>query len=544
MTSTQEILPWPVDAIDPHPRNRRVNVNTVKFAELRASIRSRGVQQALIVRSLPDLADRVQCLSGHRRLAAAELEDLVTVPVIHKGRISDAEASEIMTIGNLQEDLSPLEEGERAALLLETHGEDVAAVASLLGKTETWVVQHAQIYRGLSPEWQKEILEAVDHNDRPKFARWTAGHLAVIAKLPAVWQASYLGKVQKDYRWSSCGNWTIGRLEDQVKLDLLYLSKAPFDEGTCCDCVDRSDRTLGLWGPVEDVTGDKTRCLNKKCWDAKCRAHQKQQYKAAYETAAGEYFGQQGDTMPPAVPLSLLEEPSGARYTKHEEYRKKISALKKAFPKLVTAGEVTLVEADDKGAVPAIVVAGGKGKQAWSCKWVKVKQEKKKDAGRARIDAACKPSAAELKRRKESVRWEEVWERLRGRLKEMECPSASVLLYLGLWCNPPGVYGKALETFTQEAVAAWEQGPAAFDQQIRSWYWGKLFENHLYFNGAIEFTLRVICPMLGVDIQAIYNEVVAAEQPPEPPVKEVKKPRRGRKAKKIEADPADEDDGK
>jgi ParB/RepB/Spo0J family partition protein len=125
----QKIVQWPVASIEPHPRNRKVNVHTVRFDELRASVKAKGVQEALLVRALPDYADRVQCLSGHRRRLAAELEGLATVPVINLGAISDAEAVETMTLGNLHEELTPLEEGERAALLLETHGEDAAAVA-------------------------------------------------------------------------------------------------------------------------------------------------------------------------------------------------------------------------------------------------------------------------------------------------------------------------------------------------------------------------------------------------------------------------------
>lgn len=442
-TMSPKIVPWPVTDLVAHPENpRSVNNKTERFNELLESIRASGVLEPLTVRVMPseDAAGTLkrQVLSGHRRLAAATEAGLDTVPVRDLGTIADDLAYDIVAMANLHEDLTPLEEGKRVALWLDKYKQDAKAVASKLGKTESWVVQHAQIDRGLTAEWKRHIAEAMDHEDRPEFARWTAGHLAVLARLPVALQTQYLKKVQTEYRWFSCGNWTVKHLQEQVKIDLLYLAKAPFDEGTCDGCMDRTDRVLGLFGPIEENTGDKTRCLNPRCWARKCSAHAKREFK---ETAAAK-------GVPDAVPVSLIEPPKD--YYARQGYDDKVRPLKKAFPGLVTADRIEVVKAGTKGAVPAIVV-GGRGKN--SVRYVKV-VENKTDGG-----GAPRPTAAELARQKAEdearQRKIKVTQRVYEQLSKAEQPDEATVLYA---CLCTGFFpGQWPDEIKAKEIAAWRK---------------------------------------------------------------------------------------
>lgn len=484
---------WPVRDLAEHPENpRRVRADTPGFADLLASVQANGVLEPLTVRMAPDqlLPNQRQILSGHRRFLAAKQAGLKAVPVIDKGALPDDVAFDLVAMGNLHEPLTPLEEGRRVATWLDKYGQDVRAVASKLGKPPHWVVQHAEIARGLSAEWQKAA-------ESEMFDRWTAAHWVHIAKLPAALQATQLTRFC-NHAHGYPRNMSAARVEECVKIDLLYLAKAPFDaEVYCSGCVDRTDRQPLLWAEAaEEATGAKARCLKKKCWERKCAAHAKAAFKAV--------LAEKG--VPDAVPISLLEEPDDD--WKRDEYRKKISAAKQQYgSKLLTDGQFELVEEGAKGAVPAIVVAGGKGQQHLSVKYIKL-VEKKKSGGRS-SPAPYKPSTAELKRQEERERWDAVGRRFVQKLADLPTPRPEAVLWVLAWTDWPLGWQVAGEC--KDAVLA---DPANCAGPVTAMFWQALLQEFYPYGGDIEETLRAIGPVLGLDVQAIYDAVVAEEAPP------------------------------
>ena len=226
-----------------------------------------------------------------------------------------------------------------------------------------WVVQHAQIARGLSADWQKEIAEATDHEERPKWRYWTAGHLVVIARLPVSLQAAYLEKVRKDYRFDHWPAATVKAIEDAVKLESALSVQGAVRRGFV-PRVRRAYRSPGtaVGRDGGGLHGDKARCLNKKCWDKKTARANKDLFVEAAGQVAAKYEARSGKTLPASavLPVSLAVKPDD--WGKQEEYRKQMSALRRTFPKLLTADRVEVVVEGTKGAVAAIVVAGrGKG---------------------------------------------------------------------------------------------------------------------------------------------------------------------------------------
>ena len=85
----------PLDAIRLHPRNLRRQVGDV--AEMAESMKERGVLEPLIVAPGLDEEAGVVLIAGHRRLAAAKLSKLPTVPTIFRSDL-DSEAKQVIAM--------------------------------------------------------------------------------------------------------------------------------------------------------------------------------------------------------------------------------------------------------------------------------------------------------------------------------------------------------------------------------------------------------------------------------------------------------------
>ena len=124
----------PLTAVTPNPDQPRKHFAEDALADLAASIKTRGLLQPIVVRRLPD---GYRLLAGERRFRAATLAGLDRVPALIREGDDDLE---IALIENLQrEDLSPLEEAEALALLIERHSYSHREVADLLGKSRPYV---------------------------------------------------------------------------------------------------------------------------------------------------------------------------------------------------------------------------------------------------------------------------------------------------------------------------------------------------------------------------------------------------------------------
>lgn len=510
-----EVTMWPVEHLVEHPDNpRTVRTNSEKFQSLRDSVKANGVVEPLIVRQAPLEVGPIwrQVLSGHRRLRAAQLEGLAEVPVIDRGELPDDLAFDLVALGNEHEDLTPIEEGRRVATWLDKYGQDVAAVAAKLGKPPHWVVQHAEIARGLSADWVAAAEGRTEAKylggDGNPFDRWTAAHWCVIARLPAGLQASELAKFLSG-RYCSYDRWTVKELQSRIKIDLLYLVKAPFEAATCAGCVNRTDRQPLLWGEAaEEAIGDKARCLDRKCWEKKAVAYAKREFKAAA----------QAQGVPAAIPVSLLE-PPGNDYRKREAYQDRVRELKKHYgAKLLTADRVEVVPEGTKGAVAAIAVAGVRGKGSMGVKWVKIRKEPAAGGG-------GRPGNFETPRMKkervERDRWEKATKEAGAKLLEVDmeklpggakrrlatvlvavrmleaCRDKELADLLRTWRNSDKefAFGLLERLATKDLV-----------DRFKSWTkWGSAYDKDLCL---------AVGELFGVDVQAIYDAIVAAENPP------------------------------
>jgi ParB family chromosome partitioning protein len=90
-----------------NPYQPRTRMSEVSLADLKESISEKGVLQPVIVRRK---AGRYELVAGERRLRAAKLAKLTSIPAVIM-QVSDSEALEIALVENVQrEDLNPIDE--------------------------------------------------------------------------------------------------------------------------------------------------------------------------------------------------------------------------------------------------------------------------------------------------------------------------------------------------------------------------------------------------------------------------------------------------
>ncbi|WP_447643189.1 ParB/RepB/Spo0J family partition protein [Nocardioides zeae] len=115
MKARQTVTVQPVSRLVANPANIRDDLGDL--TEMASSIREHGVLQPLTATETH--GEQLLLLAGHRRLAAAQLVGLASVPVIIRHHIADeAEQTIVMLVENVQRrDLSPVEKAEAFASL-------------------------------------------------------------------------------------------------------------------------------------------------------------------------------------------------------------------------------------------------------------------------------------------------------------------------------------------------------------------------------------------------------------------------------------------
>lgn len=135
----------PVDAIEPSPYQARQEFADLE--ELAESIRTHGFTSRIRVRPHPSAADRYQLVYGERRLRAAKLAGLQTVPC-DVAQHSDADLREIGLIENLQrQDLAVLEEAQAFRLMIDQNGYSIRTLAERIGKSKGYIQNKLDLLR-------------------------------------------------------------------------------------------------------------------------------------------------------------------------------------------------------------------------------------------------------------------------------------------------------------------------------------------------------------------------------------------------------------
>ncbi|MCD8385122.1 MAG: ParB/RepB/Spo0J family partition protein [Clostridiales bacterium] len=151
------ILYIPVWEIHPNPNQPRTVFSVKGLEELSVSIQEHGILQPLTVRRLEDRS--YELISGERRLRAARMANLDTVPCILL-RADDMESSLLALIENLQRrDLDFVDEALALEQLISTYHLSQEEAARKIGKSQSAVANKLRLLRLSVP-----VLEALRRN--------------------------------------------------------------------------------------------------------------------------------------------------------------------------------------------------------------------------------------------------------------------------------------------------------------------------------------------------------------------------------------------
>jgi ParB family chromosome partitioning protein len=169
-TSGYEALP--IADISHNPRQPRSQMNQEELEELAASIRKNGILQPLIV-APADEPGKYILIAGERRLLAAHMADLDTVPVIVR-EATEQQRLELALIENVQRaDLTPLEAAEAYRQLADDFNLSHEQIALQLGKSRVSITNTLRLLN---------LPENVRHS--LAIGEITEGHARVLLSLP------------------------------------------------------------------------------------------------------------------------------------------------------------------------------------------------------------------------------------------------------------------------------------------------------------------------------------------------------------------------
>lgn len=143
-----------IENIRPNPYQPRKQFNKLSMEELCESVKQYGVIQPINVRRIT--TNMYELVAGERRLRAATMAGLKTIPCIIVD-IDDNDSAVLALIENLQrEDLSYMEEAEGYNNLINEHGFTQEELASKIGKSQSTIANKIRLLK--LPPLVKKIL--------------------------------------------------------------------------------------------------------------------------------------------------------------------------------------------------------------------------------------------------------------------------------------------------------------------------------------------------------------------------------------------------
>ena len=159
-----------IDSISPNPYQARTVWNEQELSELTESIRANGIIQPIIVRPI---GTSFQLIAGERRLRAAELASMKSVPALVR-RASDEQLQEWALVENIHRvDLNPIERAKAYHEYISTFTLTQAEAAERLGEGRSVIANHIRLL-DLPPEIKQMLANG----------QLSMGHARAILALP------------------------------------------------------------------------------------------------------------------------------------------------------------------------------------------------------------------------------------------------------------------------------------------------------------------------------------------------------------------------
>ncbi len=227
----------PIAQIAQASTSLRDSLNSETLEELAASIRSKGVIQPILVRREGQHEQsKFELVAGERRLNAARLAGLSSIPAI-VGEFSDREALEIAVIENAQrEDLNPIEEAKALQRLSDEFKLSQSDIADAIGKSRAAVANSIRLLQ-LEPE----ILDLIRKDEL------SAGHGRALLGIKDI-------ELRVEIALQAAReSWSVRMVEEAVR----HLTAGNQDEDPAADeeSDDDDEQLLRLRGRVEKILG-------------------------------------------------------------------------------------------------------------------------------------------------------------------------------------------------------------------------------------------------------------------------------------------------
>ena len=238
------------DLLKVAPWNPRGKIAEASVADLAASIRTLGVIQPLV--AMKD-GKGYTLVAGHRRLVAARLAGLATVPVDVLD-VDEQTAKRMTFIENLQRmDADPLLESELVGSLVKS-GMKQDEIAAETGRGREWVARRLNLSR-LSKSWRKRVKDG---------EQITTDCLEHVAAYPEEIQE----RLKKATGYNSHGALRWCDIESRFDHETQDLKKAVFDRTPCKTCPNNTGCSPDLfdWDGKPATFG---KCLDSKCYKRK-----------------------------------------------------------------------------------------------------------------------------------------------------------------------------------------------------------------------------------------------------------------------------------
>ena len=159
-----------IDSISPNPYQARTVWNEQELSELTESIKANGIIQPIIIRPI---GTGFQLIAGERRLRAAELAGLKSVPALVR-RATDEQLQEWALVENIHRvDLNPIERAKAYHEYISTFSLTQAEAAERLGEGRSVVANYIRLL-----DLPQEIKQMLADN------QLSMGHARAILALP------------------------------------------------------------------------------------------------------------------------------------------------------------------------------------------------------------------------------------------------------------------------------------------------------------------------------------------------------------------------
>ncbi len=148
----------PLDSLVDGPNIRRMRGDDPRNKELAQSVRELGVLQPVLVERV---GRRLSVVSGHRRVTAAAMAGLETIPTREIGPLTDRDRLMVQLAENLMRtDLNCVELADALSAYLKASGETQEQLAARLGRSQSWVSLKLGVLR-LPPQVKERIEKGI-----------------------------------------------------------------------------------------------------------------------------------------------------------------------------------------------------------------------------------------------------------------------------------------------------------------------------------------------------------------------------------------------